>query len=409
MALVNTAAQPLKSVRDMPQFPAAIGAANDHAYLERCRAMGPFLRDRFHTITSFSMAHLNHFFDDRWTRQMEMEVMHASGVKGGASYELVQNALLFSNGQTHRDRRSPLARTFAQPLMVALRPAVADRVQRMIEPLVGAGSIPFIEKLSGPLPACTVASVIGAPEVDGPLFSELAYVAARGIGICPAAQRVEADAAVGTVTDYVRKLIESRREAPQDDFLTSYVDKVKDGPLNETEIRAQIVGLVVAGSDTTRGSLTSIFSQLLQHPEQWALVVEDPDRYAAGAVQEGLRYDPIIGALARIVTEEIEIEGYAIPPRSVITPSVMAALRDPEVYADPGTFDITRTDHPRLHPVFGFGVHRCIGETLARIQLEEAIKTLARLAPNARIDGAPTRLRGFSAIRTATEMQVVLA
>ena len=62
MGLANDAAQSLKPVREMPQFPAAIGVKNDHAYLERCRGMGPFLRDRFNTITSFSMAHLNHFF-----------------------------------------------------------------------------------------------------------------------------------------------------------------------------------------------------------------------------------------------------------------------------------------------------------------------------------------------------------
>lgn len=396
------------TLRDMPQFPAAIGVASDQAYLDRCRAMGPLLRDRFRTVTSFSMEHLAFFFDDRFTRQMELDVMHASGVTDGACYDLVANALLFANGKVHRDRRGPLARTFAQPLVIALRPAVAERVERMIAPLVGRGSVPFIENLSGPLPACTVASVIGAPEQDGPLFSELAYVAARGIGICSAAQRVEADAAVETVSAYIAELIAARRAEPRDDFLTSYVEKVDGGPLSEAEIVAQIVGLVVAGSDTTRGSLTSMVAQLMQHPEQWALLVEDPDRYAPGAVSEGLRFDPIIGALARIAIEDIEVAGYALPKGTLITPSVMAALRDPAVYAEPDRFDITRDDHPRLHPVFGFGPHRCIGEFLARIQLEEALKCLARLAPGMKLDGPPTTLKGLSAIRTATEMRVIM-
>jgi cytochrome P450 len=167
-----------------------------------------------------------------------------------------------------------------------------------------------------------------------------------------------------------------------------------------------MIGLVVAGSDTTRGALTATLSQLLQHPDQWNMLVNDPEKWAPAAVSEGLRFDPVIGSLARITTEPREIEGVLFPKGSFVAVSMLTALRDPAIYGDPNRFDITRGDHPRLHPVFGGGPHRCLGEALARIELGETIKVLARLAPRMVLDGPPAKLRGYGAVRTLGPMQV---
>ena len=126
-----------------------------------------------------------------------------------------------------------------------------------------------------------------------------------------------------------------------------------------------------------------------------------PQRWA-----EGLRFDPVIGSLARITLDSREIEGVSIPKGSFIACSMLTALRDPAVYANPDRFDITRRDHPRLHPVFGGGPHRCLGEALARIELEEALKTLVRTLPGMRLDGPPALLRGYGAVRTLGPMRV---
>lgn len=399
---------PTKPLAKMPVFPAMIGGLSNHAYLAGCRAISPVMRDRFNVVTPFSYAHMTEVIDDRVTRQVEMEGMQAARVTGGPTYDFVRNALLFSNGQVHRNRRGPLTRAFAQPMITALRPAIAERIRGMIAPLIGAGPVPFIDTFAGPLPARTVAAIIGAPEVDGDLFSRLAYVAARGIGMCPASERADADSAFATIFDHIAGLIAAREQDPGEDFLTRYLEKVSDGPLSADEVRTQIVGLIVAGSDTTRGSLTATVARLMAHPDQWDLLVQDPDRHAPGAVSEGLRFDPIIGTIARIAITDFDLAGYRIPEGTLVAPSMLTALRDPDVFSDPDQFDITRTDHPRLHPIFGFGAHRCIGELLARIQLEEALKALARMAPDLRLDGPPTTLKGFSAIRTASEMHVVL-
>jgi cytochrome P450 len=146
-------------------------------------------------------------------------------------------------------------------------------------------------------------------------------------------------------------------------------------------------------------------SELLQHPEQWQNFVADPDGLKRGVVQEGLRYQPVVSAIPRVLLRDLEVDGYRLPEGSVVAVSLVSALRDPDVFADPEQFDIHRTDHQRWHFAFGAGAHRCVGEALARAEMEEALATIARLAPNSRLVGRPPQL-GFGAIRPVSAMTV---
>ena len=105
---------------------------------------------------------------------------------------------------------------------------------------------------------------------------------------------------------------------------------------------------------------------------------------------------------------ELEIEGFLIPPGAITMVSILSVLRDPEVYVDPETFNIHRTDQQRWHLAFGAGAHRCAGEALARVELEETLAAIARLAPNTRVVGAAPRLNP-GGIRTVDQMQVEFA
>ncbi|MFC3612487.1 cytochrome P450 [Lutimaribacter marinistellae] len=398
---------PLK-LKDIPPFPDTVEGETDHEFLYRARENGPLAIDKFGIVTAFSLDHLLAFNDDRWTRQIELEGMRASGVSSGAMYDFVSNVMLFANGRTHRDRRAPAAATFARPALAALRPEVRARADALIAPLVGQGSIDFLDCVASPLPARIIASLIGAPEEDSDWFGKRVYSAIRGLSLCTDEVRAESDADAALLRDYVQTLLDMRQEHPQDDFLTAYLARVTGGPLDTDEIRAQIMGLVLAGSDTTRGALASTVSQLLQHPEQWQMLVDDPETHAAPAVSEGLRFDPVIASLGRLTTEPREVEGVMLPAYTFVAGSMLTALRDPAVYDSPDRFDITRGDHPRYHPVFGGGPHRCLGEALARIELEEALKALATHAPHMALDGPPVRLKGRGATRQLGPMRVTL-
>ncbi len=100
-----------------------------------------------------------------------------------------------------------------------------------------------------------------------------------------------------------------------------------------------------------------------------------------GAVAEALRFEPAVGSFPRFALADIPLEGAVLPAGALLSISTLSAMRDPALYADPDVFDIRRSDHPRWHPVFGGGAHRCLGEALARIELEEGLRALSAGSP----------------------------
>ncbi|WP_161861318.1 cytochrome P450 [Algicella marina] len=394
----------------IPTAPRRASGTDDLTFVRQLQALGhPFVANSFGLVFAFSHAHLQYFLTDDATRQLELDILQMQEITAGPLHEFIDHSLLFSNGEVHRRRRTPLARAFAFPLMDALRPAVRQEAQALIRPLIGKGPTPFLEAVAGPFPARIVAGILGLPDADIPAFTRRVYSAIRGLSI----QRSENIAATTEDTRhllaYVAELLADRRRTPQDDFLSQYVARTAESPLSEAEVRAQIVTLILAGSDTTRAALTAILSRLLHTPDQWSLLKDDPDRHLQGAVAEGLRLEPVIGSYARVTTRQLELEGYHLPAGTIVGPLSLTALRDPEIYADPDTMDITRRDHPRLHPIFGAGPHRCLGEALARIELEEALRVIATEAPETTCIGPPAELRGLGAVREVVGMTVEFA
>jgi cytochrome P450 len=144
-------------------------------------------------------------------------------------------------------------------------------------------------------------------------------------------------------------------------------------------------GLLLAGTDTTRNQLAASVHVLCEHPEQWALLREQPE-LAMRAVDETMRHSPIAHGTLRIVTEDLEFGGYLFPAGTMVIANTAAANRDPAVYDDPNRFDITREDAPAIL-TFGGGVHYCLGANLARLELAKALKVLTQRWPNPRIVG----------------------
>jgi cytochrome P450 len=382
---------------------------SDHAYVRHAAAQGPVVRDRHGIFITFSLDHMKRLVDPARTRQMETETMTLQGLDGGPVYDLFNNSMLFSNGETHANRRGPLAKSFAVPLIRLLRPEINRLAGELVEECLADGAIEFRDRIGGQLAARTIAMVLGVPRADLPTVTRLVYSAIRALSVRSPEVLAEASEDLKALNDYVTGLLEDHRSGGPDDFLAAYLARTDTSSLSAAEVRMQIVTLLLAGSDTTRGALTSTVSQLLQNREQWDLLTADPKAHLKGAVSEGLRYDPVIGALIRVAEKDLVFEGVAIPEGSLIGPLVVAALRDPDVYDRPDAFDITRTDHPRWHPVFGAGENRCLGEALARAELEEALAALCRLAPKPELSGPPPQLRGLGATRTVGEMMCRLS
>ena len=343
------------------------------------------------------------------TRQIETETKMMQGIFNGPIFDFTSQVLLFSNGEVHRRRRQPIARTFAFKLMEAMRPAAIAAASELVNERLGKGPIDFLHEIAAQIPARIIADVLGIPRSDLPVFMKWIGDTSASIGFVDLERRADIEKSLTEFNAYVDGLLADRRAHPKQDFLTDYcAATAASGDLTEGEIRAQVVGLILAGSDTTRNSLCMTLYQLLSHPEQWRAFCADPDGLKKKAVEEGLRIEPVVSGIPRVAVKDMEVEGYLIPTGALISVSIVSALRDEEVYDRPNEFDIHRTDQQRWHLAFGAGAHRCAGEALAKVELEETLATIARLAPNTKLIGDPPQLQP-GAIRTVDQMRVSFA
>ena len=167
-------------------------------------------------------------------------------------------------------------------------------------------------------------------------------------------------------------MVTRRRDALADDLLSDMIRAEVDGDrLAHDELLMLAATLLMAGTDTTRNQLAAAVQVFCEHPDQWALLGEHPE-LAYKAVEEAMRYSPVIFTGLRVAVEDVELAGVRIPAGTLVIANTAAANRDPAVYTDPDRFDITRENAPAML-TFGGGVHYCLGAHLARIELAEAL------------------------------------
>ncbi|MEM8755037.1 MAG: hypothetical protein AAGF90_18895, partial [Pseudomonadota bacterium] len=290
-----------KDAADPPRVEKRPAGMSDHEYLETLRARGPAAIDRHGFYWTFSHAHLLACVDPETTRQAETEKVVAMGLTSGPIYDYFANSLLFSNGETHQRRRRPLAKAFAFPVIEGLRPMIRAVSESLIRPRLGH-EVDFLNDVAAPLPSRIVAAILGAPAEDVPRFAALVDGAMRALSMRRGEDLESGAEALAALDRYVAALLAARRRAPCGDFLSNYVASEAAAALTEDELRTQITSVILAGSDTTRMALCSTVAQLMLRPDQWAAVVDDPEGLKAPAVAEGLRFDPVIGALPRVAT-----------------------------------------------------------------------------------------------------------
>jgi cytochrome P450 len=210
----------------------------------------------------------------------------------------------------------------------------------------------------------------------------------------------EIERAQGELNDYVDTLIAARRKAPRDDLLSALIAAEEAGDrLSTIELQAVVAGLLVAGTDTTRNQLTSLIQTFAIHPNEWTLLRQRRE-LVARAVEEAIRWQPASRWTGRVALEDIEVGGVTIPAGSYVTLHTSSANRDEAMIADADRFDIARKAPDAWQLLtFGGGVHYCIGASLARLELNEALAELSARFAQLRLDG--------EAVPTARELPFV--
>jgi cytochrome P450 len=236
-------------------------------------------------------------------------------------------------------------------------------------------------------PARVLCDLLHIPYDDYPRFLRWADDLALSLGLAVALERERIEEALAGFYVYVDGLLAQRRRDPGDDLISALIAVQGSAePFGEEDLRAVVSGLMFAGHHTTRNQLGLAMFAFCEHPDQWALLAEQPE-LAATAVEEVLRVRPTTPSIRRVATEDLTYRGLSIPAGTLLFLFVATANNEPDTFGS-APFDITARRPAAL--TFGGGAHHCLGSNLARMELREALPILAARLPEPKLTGAVT-------------------
>ncbi|WP_405534928.1 cytochrome P450 [Streptomyces sp. NBC_00075] len=282
-----------------------------------------------------------------------------------------------ADGADHTRIRRTMTSPFTRNRMEKLRPEIQRFTDELIDRmLAGPKPVDLNTALSLPLPSLMICALLGVPYEDHEFFQEHAAVANKRVKTAED-DRVAMEALGG----YLTGLLQARTDNPSDDVLSDFAGRVKAGELELSEAVMLCMILLIAGHETSANMITLGTALLLENPEQAARLRESDDpKFVANAVEEVLRYltIPHLGQ-RRIAAEDIEFEGETIRAGEGIVVPLPAGNWDPVAFPEPERLDLGR--EAKHHHTFSWGIHQCIGQQLARIELQVVYGTLFRRIP----------------------------
>jgi cytochrome P450 len=327
----------------------------------------------------------------------------SQGITSGPLWDRVATNLISLDGAAHNRLRRLVSKAFTPRATERLRTTIVDVINELVDRHAAAGRCEVVTDIARQFPIPIICALLGAPSEDWELFSAWTDDIFKVFDWNVAEHERAILAAWDELDAYIDVMVANRRETLTDDLLSDLIRAEDDGDrLSADELRMLVAGLLMAGTDTTRNQLAASVQVLCDHPDQWALLGQNPE-LAIRAVEETMRHSPIATATLRIALEDVEIAGVMIPAGTLVIANTAAANRDPAVYDDPDRLDITREGAPAMQ-TFGAGAHYCLGANLARLELAEALSVMTRRMPNARRTGpAPWKpLTGISGPATLT-------
>ncbi|WP_040782693.1 cytochrome P450 [Nocardia pneumoniae] len=271
----------------------------------------------------------------------------------------------------HTRLRRKLIGAFTVRRMKMLEEHIGDIVERRLDEMARlAPPVDLVKEFALPVPSLVICELLGVPYADRENFQ------VNSAKFLVKDQSLEEKmAAYGAMTTYLAELVTRKRAEPGDDLLS---DLARHDDLTIEELTGIAFLLLLAGHETTANMLALGTFALLEHPEQLAELRADPD-LLPDAVEELMRYLSVADIFYRYATDDIELGGETIPKGSTVVVSLLAANRDPRRFDNPDTLDFHRK--ARGHLSFGHGVHQCLGQQLARIEMRAGFAGLLRRFP----------------------------
>jgi cytochrome P450 len=287
-----------------------------------------------------------------------------------------------TQGEHHLRLRRVLTRVLSVKRVEAQRPKVREVANRLIDAMIAdGGPANLVTKFALRVPMITISGMLGIPDKDHEFLQEKSRARIR-LDVAPHVP-LEATRAMA---EYFTRLLEERALNPSDadDILSIFArDQIANGELTLAEAVNLAYQLVQGGHETTANTIALGTLQLLQNPDQLQALIKDPT-LAKSAVEEMLRYQTVVQhSIARVAVEDAQVGGEWVRKGEGVFALLVAADHDPEAFPEPQRFNIQRTE--RNHLAFGFGVHQCIGQQLARLELQEVFSLLFRRLPTLKL------------------------
>lgn len=311
---------------------------------------------------------------------------HTSNSFGRGDSAIGQPGFLLSlDPPDHTRIRRMLTREFSVKRMTALRPRVEEIVTTFLDEMVAAGPPEdLMHAFALPVPSLVICELLGVPYEDRADFQRRSDVL-----LDPAGSAEQQRANTREMNEYMTQLVARHRKDPGEDILGMLIRDHHEDVSDE-----ELVGigniLLIAGHETTANTIGLGTLLLTQHPDQLALVRDDPSVLRT-AVEEILRFLSIVHTGSpRVVTEDITIGGETIPAGEMVMVSLPSANRDTDFLSDADVFDVRRVPGPHL--TFGHGIHQCLGQQLARMEMSVAFPAMLSKLPNLRLAAAESEL-----------------
>jgi cytochrome P450 len=327
--------------------------------------------------------------DKRW-HSASARIPELMGITRQDFLERQRGSILSTEGDAHTRLRRLVAPAFSPRAADRLRPFMRQVMNDLIDPVAATGRADFVADITEPYPIPIICELLGAPRSDWKFFSRVASDILEIFSDDLADKLDLVMRAQDEMDEYSRQMIADRRAKPAEDLLTDLIAAEEAGDkLTTDELVMMVNAVIVAGTDTTRNQLGCAVTLFAHHPEQWALLAEQPD-LAGRAVEETMRYFGTVRGTARFASCDIEYRDVLFPAGTFIGLGLASANRQEDHFPDSERFDITSAAPAFPQLTFGSGIHYCLGAALARAELQEALPLLAQRMPNLRLDGATT-------------------
>jgi cytochrome P450 len=316
--------------------------------------------------------------DPRFGRGTEAADAAQVSETGGVFNSSLATALP-QTGEAHQQWRRMLNKWFTAKRMATLRPGIAAMAEQLIDEMVKQGQPADLKAgLGFPLPVWVICDMLGVPETDRDRFSHWSDLLLNMTRFT----KEEVDAGQAEFFAYMAGHVAAKRAEPGDDVISELIaaTDAEGRPLPDMTLVATALGLLVAGHETTANMIAKMVAMLLADRRRWEQLLADPS-LVRSAVEETLRLDTNSGfGMIRYLDEDVEVAGTRLSRGTTVVCSMAAANRDENVFDDAGEMNLARTPNPHL--AFGTGPHSCLGQALARTELQVVLEVLLRKLPS---------------------------